>query len=95
MEPFNKLFKLRESLRECEEHLGIADYSDIERAVLEFIVNQEQTTIAKILKHQYFDKYSLSTINRVVAKLLKSGVIKSEQSESDKREMNLSFAIEN
>jgi len=95
MEPFNKLFKLRESLCECEEHLGIADYSDIERAVLEFIVNQKQTTIAKILKHQYFDKYSLSTINRVVAKLLKSGVIKSEQSESDKREMNLSFAIEN
>ena len=95
MEPLNKLFKLRESLRECEEHLGISEYSEIERAVLEFIVNQKNTTITKILKHTYFKDYSLSTINRVVAKLLKSGVIKSEQSAHDKREMNLSFAIEN
>ena len=95
MEPLNKLFKLRESLRECEEDLGISEYSEIERAVLEFIVNQKNTTITKILKRTYFKDYSLSTINRVVAKLLKSGVIKSEQSAHDKREMNLSFAIEN
>ncbi len=93
MEPLNKLFKLRESLRECEEDLGIAEYSEIERAVLEFVVNQKQTTITKILKHNYFQGYSLSTINRVVAKLLKSGVLKSEQSGKDKREMNLSFVI--
>jgi predicted transcriptional regulator len=95
MEALQRLFKLRQSLYENETALGIDDYSDIERAVLEFVVSQEFTTISKILKQPYFAKISLSTINRVVARLLSDGAIKSEQSSKDKREMNLSFCLEN
>ncbi len=95
MEPLERLFKLREALFEYELELGISDYSEIERSVLEFIVEQKQTTISKILKHSYFAKYSLSTLNRVVAKLLSNGIIKQQQSEQDKRVMYLSFCLEN
>jgi DNA-binding MarR family transcriptional regulator len=95
MEALDRLFRLRQSLFEQEEALGIHDYSDIERSVLEFVSCQDNTTISKILKQPYFSKFSLSTINRVVAKLLSDGAIKSEQSNSDRREMHLSFCLKN
>lgn len=91
MEVLERLFKLREALHEQESAFGIQDYSEIERAVLEFVSNQKQTTISDILKHPYFSNFSLSTINRVVAKLLTMRVIKSQQATSDKRKMYLSF----
>ncbi len=90
-----RLFKLREALYEQESALGIQDYSEIERSVLEFVSNQKQTTISNILKHPYFSKISLSTINRVVAKLLSVGAIKSTQATEDKRKMYLSFCLDN
>jgi len=93
MGPLTKLFKLREALYQQEEAMGISDYSEIERAVLEFVINKKQATISNIMKHDYFSKYSLSTINRVVAKLQLDGVIKSEQAENDKRKMLLSFCL--
>ena len=95
MEALEKLFKLRIALHEQEEALGIQDYSEIERSIIEFVSNQKQTTITDILKHPYFAKISLSTVNRVVAKLLKEGVIRSEKSNEDKRKMYLSFALDN
>jgi len=91
MEALERLFKLRESLYEQEKKLGIHDYSEIERSVLEFVLNQEQATISCILKHNYFSSYSLSTINRVVAKLISEGIIESHQSTDDKRKMCLNF----
>ena len=95
MEPLQKLFSLREALFDYEKELGIGDYSEIERSVLEFIVEQQRTTISRILKHPYFSTYSLSSINRVVSKLLKVGVIYSEKSQQDKRVVYLSFCLEN
>ena len=95
MEALERLFKLREALHEQESAFGIQDYSEIERAVLEFVSNQKQTTISDILKHPYFSNVSLSTINRVVAKLLTMRVIKSQQATSDKRKMYLSFCLDN
>lgn len=95
MEVLERLFKLREALHEQESAFGIQDYSEIERAVLEFVSNQKQTTISDILKHPYFSNFSLSTINRVVAKLLTMRVIKSQQATSDKRKMYLSFCLDN
>ena len=95
MKALERLFKLREALHEQEAELGIQDYSEIERSVLEFVSNQKQTTISDILKHPYFSKISLSTVNRVVAKLLSVGVIKSHQATDDKRKMHLSFCLEN
>ncbi len=95
MEALERLFKLREALHEQESAFGIQDYSEIERAVLEFVSNQKQTTISDILKHPYFSNFSLSTINRVVAKLLTMRVIKSQQATSDKRKMYLSFCLDN
>ena len=95
MEALERLFQLRASLNEQEEALGIQDYSEIERSIIEFVSNQKQATITEILKHPYFSKISLSTVNRVVAKLLKEGVIKSEQAKDDKRKMYLSFCLDN
>ncbi len=95
MEALERLFKLRQALYEQEAELGISDYSEVERSILEFISNQKQTTISGILKHPYFSKISLSTVNRVVAKLLSVGVIKSEQASDDKRKMYLSFCLGN
>ena len=95
MKALERLFKLREALYEQETELGIQDYSDIERSVLEFVSNQKQTTITEILKHPYFSKISLSTVNRVVAKLLSVGAIKSQQAADDKRKMHLSFCLDN
>ena len=95
MKALERLFKLREALYEQEAELGIQDYSEIERSVLEFVSNQNQTTISDILKHPYFSKISLSTVNRVVAKLLSIGAIKSEQAADDKRKMYLTFCLDN
>jgi len=95
MQALEKLFKLREALYEQEAALGIQEYSEIERSVLEFVSNQKLTTISDILKHPYFSKISLSTVNRVVAKLLSVGVIKSQQATDDKRRMHLSFCLDN
>lgn len=95
MEALERLFKLREALYEQESELGIQDYSEIERSVLEFVSNKKRTTISDILKHPYFSKISLSTVNRVVAKLLSVGVIKSQQATDDKRKMYLSFCLNN
>ena len=95
MEALERLFKLREALHEQEAALGIQDYSEIERSILEFVSNQKQTTISDILKHPSFSKISLSTVNRVVAKLLSIGAIKSEQATNDKRKMYLSFCLDN
>lgn len=91
MKPLERLFQLRASLHEQEQELGIGNYSEIERSVIEFVSNQKQATITDMLKHPYFSNTSLATINRVVAKLLKEGVIKSEQAKDDKRKMYLSF----
>ena len=93
MEALSRLFKLRQSLYDYEQQLGIHDYSEVERAVLEFIVFEGHTTISKILKQPYFSGISLSTVNRVVAKLQIDGAISSERSDEDKREMNLSFCL--
>ena len=95
MKALERLFKLREALYEQEAALGIQEYSEIERSVLEFVSNQKLTTITDILKHPYFSKISLSTVNRVVAKLLAVGVIKSKQATDDKRRMYLSFCLDN
>ena len=95
MKALERLFKLREALYEQETELGIQDYSDIERSVLEFVSNQKKTTITEILEHPYFSKISLSTVNRVVAKLLSVGVIRSHQATDDKRKMYLSFCLDN
>jgi len=95
MQAVERLFMLREALYEQEAALGIQDYSEIERSVLEFVSNQKQTTISDILKHPYFSKISLSTVNRVVAKLLSVGVIRSQQATNDKRRMHLSFCLDN
>ncbi|RUM84846.1 MAG: hypothetical protein DSZ18_00525 [Candidatus Thioglobus sp.] len=95
MQAVERLFMLREALYEQEAALGIQDYSEIERSVLEFVSNQKKTTISDILKHPYFSKISLSTVNRVVAKLLSVGVIRSQQATNDKRRMHLSFCLDN
>ena len=65
MEALERLFKLRQALHEQETALCISDYSEVERSILEFIGSQKQTTITGILKHSYFSKISLSTVNRV------------------------------
>lgn len=87
----SKLFQLRKSLDECEKALGLNDYSEVERAVFSFVTSNLNVTITSIKSEPYFSKYSLSTIKRAVLFLTSNGVIKSEQSLVDKREMILTL----
>ena len=87
----SKLFRLRKALDECETELGLNSYSEVERAVFSFITSNVNVTITSIKNEPYFSKYSLSTIKRAVLFLTSNGVIKSEQSLVDKREMLLTL----
>ena len=89
-----KLFQLRLTLNEYEKDIiGLDHLSEGERAVFSFIASNENVTITSITKHSYFAKYSLSTIKRAVLSLLNNGLIKSQQSKIDAREMHLTHSI--
>ena len=88
-----KLFQLRLTLNEHEKDIGLDHLSEVERAVFSFIASNENVTITSITKHSYFAKYSLSTIKRAVLSLLNNGLIKSQQSKIDAREMHLTHSI--
>ena len=87
----SKLFQLRKALDECEKEFGLNNYSEVERAVFSFVTSNVNVTITSIKNEPYFSKYSLSTIKRAVLFLTSNGVIKSEQSLVDKREMILTL----
>ena len=89
----SKLFQLRKALDECEKKLGLNNYSEVEKAVFSFVTANVNVTITSISNEPYFSKYSLSTIKRAVLCLTSNGVIKSEKSLDDKREMILSLTI--
>ena len=87
----SKLFQLRKALDECEKEFGLNNYSEVERAVFSFVTSNLNVTITSIKNEPYFSKYSLSTIKRAVLFLTSNGLIKSEQSLVDKREMILTL----
>ena len=89
----SKLFQLRQALDACEKEIGLDHLSEVERAVFSFITSNENVTITSIKKHPYFSKYSLSTIKRAVHYLQNDGLIKSQKSETDGREMHLSHSV--
>ena len=88
-----KLFELRQALDACEKDVGLDHLSEVERAVFSFITSNENVTITSIKKHPYFAKYSLSTIKRAVLYLQTDGLIKSQKSKIDGREMHLTHSI--
>ena len=88
-----KLFQLRLALNECEKDIGLDHLSEVERAVFSFVTSNENVTITSITKHPYFAKYSLSTIKRAVLSLQNDGLIKSQKSKIDGREMHLTHSI--
>ena len=88
-----KLFELRQALDACEKDVGLDHLSEVERAVFSFVTSNENVTITSITKHPYFNKYSLSTIKRAVLYLLNDGLIKSQKSMTDAREMHLTHSI--
>ena len=88
-----KLFQLRLTLNEYEKNIGLDHFSEIEKAVFSFVTSNGNVTITSITKHQYFAKYSLSTIKRAVLSLLNNGLIKSQKSKIDAREMHLTHSI--
>ena len=89
----SKLFQLRLTLNECEKDIGLNHLSEVERAVFSFITSNENVTITSITKHPYFVRYSLSTIKRAVLSLQNDGLIRSQKSETDAREMYLTHPI--
>jgi DNA-binding MarR family transcriptional regulator len=89
----SKLFQLRQALDACEKDIGLDHLSEVERAVFSFITSNGSVTITSITKHPYFAKYSLSTIKRAVLCLLNDGLIKSQKSKTDAREMHLTHSI--
>ena len=88
-----KLFQLRLTLNEHEKDIGLDHLSEVERAVFSFITSNENVTITLIKKHPYFAKYSLSTIKRAVLYFQNNGLIKSQKSKIDGREMHLTHSI--
>jgi len=88
-----KLFELRQALDACEKDVGLDHLSEVEKAVFSFITSNENVTITSITKHPYFAKYSLSTIKRAVLSLQNDGLIKSQKSKIDGREMHLTHSI--
>ncbi|TEU28544.1 MAG: hypothetical protein E3I13_00095 [Gammaproteobacteria bacterium] len=86
-----QLFELRESLDKYERELGFDQLSEVERAVLEFIMHQKDATITLVTKNQYFSRYSLSTIKRAVGVLLSNDIITATQSSADRRAMILTY----
>ena len=89
----SNLFELRKTLDACEKDVGLDHLSEVERAVFSFITSNENVTITSITKHLYFAKYSLSTIKRAVLYLQNNGLIKSQKSKIDGREMHLTHSI--
>ena len=89
----SKLFQLRQALDACEKDFGLDHLSEVERAVFSFITSNGNVTITSITKHKYFAKYSLSTIKRAVLALQNDGLIKSQKSKIDGREMHLTHSI--
>ena len=89
----SKLFELRQALDACEKDIGLDHLSEVERAVFSFVTSNKKVTITSITKHQYFAKYSLSTIKRAVLYLQNDGLIKSQRSKIDGREMHLTHSI--
>ena len=89
----NKLFTLRLTLNEYEKDIGLNHLSEVERAVFSFVTSNENVTITSVTKHPYFNKYSLSTIKRAVLYLQNDGLIKSQKSMTDAREMHLTHSI--
>ena len=88
-----KLFELRQALDAYEKDIGLDHLSEVERAVFSFITSNKKVTITSITKHPYFAKYSLSTIKRAVLSLQNDGLIKSQKSKIDGREMHLIHSI--
>ena len=91
MKALEKLFELRRSLDTYERELGFDKLSEVEKAVLEFVMHSEDVNITRITKDAYFSKYSLSTIKRAVGVLLSEKIITATQSSVDKRSMILSY----
>ena len=89
----SKLFQLRQTLDEYEKNIGLDHLSEVERAVFSFITSNKDITITLITKHPYFAKYSLSTIKRAVLALQNDGLIDSQKSEIDGREMHITHSI--
>ncbi|MBC8493649.1 MAG: hypothetical protein ISR70_01450 [Candidatus Thioglobus sp.] len=91
MKALEKLFELRRSLDTYEREMGFDKLSEVEKAVLEFIMHTKNANITAITKDQYFAKYSLSTIKRAVGVLLSEKIINATQSSVDKRAMVLTY----
>jgi DNA-binding MarR family transcriptional regulator len=91
MKALKKLFELRRSLDSYEREMGFDKLSEVEKAVLEFVMHSEDANITRITKDEYFSKYSLSTIKRAVGVLLSEKIITATQSSVDKRSMILSY----
>ena len=91
MKALEKLFELRRSLDTYERELGFDKLSEVEKAVLEFVMHSEDANITRITKDEYFFKYSLSTIKRAVGVLLSENIITATQSSVDKRSMILTY----
>lgn len=83
------LFEHYKAINKKEKKLNINNLSAPTRKVYALIDSEEKITTAQIQRHLMFADTSLSTIKRVVAKLIDEGLIEKNRSESDKREKYL------
>jgi len=87
------LFETRKKLEQEERKTGISHLSTRTRAVLEFIIFNDNASITDIRKEPYFREWSFSTIKRDVLRLKADGLVQIKVSEEDSRVKKLSVKI--
>jgi len=95
MKEFETLFAMRNSLLELENSLGIGNFNETEKSILEYIISHKDKDIAlkDILNNSYFKEKSEATIKRALDRMIKSKIVVQEFSEHDRRKriLNINF----
>jgi len=85
------LFQRRKELASEEEKRGLSNLSTNEKSVYAFIDDEESSDRETILRHEYFQGISRSTMKRAVGVLLELNLVVSVTSKEDKRKRLLSI----
>jgi DNA-binding transcriptional ArsR family regulator len=91
------LFARRKTIAEHERKLlGNVEFSETEKAILEFIASRKATRITDILGEHHFYNQSLSTVKRAIIKFRENNLLKTVPSKDGRdRAMSLNSEKEN
>ena len=87
MKEFNTLFVMRESLNAIEKSMGLANFNETEKAIVEYLFAKidKDNSLKDLLRDEYFKEKSEATVKRALGKLIKAKIVFQEFAEDDKR----------